>query len=116
MNEEAEKAAAYSQLDAEGPAYEENLDHTVIEVLRDSKYRIEGMERRINYLQPKADAFDALLAITRAGDRYGNSGLMAEDGYGATYQIDRTLEKLFRQAMTDPARDTVADSDGDDGA
>lgn len=77
-----------------GEPQEENLDITVIEVLRDSKYRIEGMGRRIDFLQPKADAFDALLAITRAGDRYGNSGLMATEGYGDTYMIDRTLEKI----------------------
>ena len=116
--EEAEKAAAYSQLGAEGPAYEENLDITVIEVLRDSKYRIEGMGRRIDFLQPKADAFEALLAITRAGDRYGNGGLMGTD-CSPTYQIDRTLEKIDQhmrnvaeQQREDFIRSHLADADG----
>jgi hypothetical protein len=67
--------------------------YRALEVLRDNKNRIEWQEKEIERLRYKADAFDALLSITKTGHHYGNSP-GAEAIYSSTYRTERAIEDL----------------------
>lgn len=94
MNEEAQKAKAYAS-DKIGRDFERPNNAAVyqaLETLRDDKYRIEWLEKEVERLRVKSDAFDALLSITKTGQQYDH-GSGATSG-NSTYRIERTIEDL----------------------
>lgn len=72
-----------------------------IEMMNRCKHEIMGMQARIDYLQPKADAYDNLAAVLR---------LLPQKSVGMGENIVWTLDKRIQELQPKPGPNPVPET------